>query len=256
MFFNYSKLNAYADKSKDSYASANPFAHCILDDAANGLALCDVAEVFPRPNDLKFWEYRNRFEIKMAFNDVYALPDKLRDILLELNSSMFVSFLENLTGIQGIIPDPHYNGGGIHIIKHGGKLGIHNDYNWNAKLQLHRRINVLLYMNLDWKEEYGGHLELWDKDVTKCHQKILPIFNRMVIFNTSDFTPHGHPDPLTCPEHRTRNSIATYYYTSDRPVHEISKAHSTLYKRRPQDPLDEHTEALRKKRAMGRIDDE
>lgn len=255
-YFDYSKLNDYALKSKDSYKTANPFPYCVLDDAADGLRLCDVVEKFPGQSDLRFWEYNNRFEIKLAYDKIYLLPKDLKEILLELNGSQFLTFLETLTGIEGLIPDPHYAGGGIHVIKPGGKLGIHNDFNWRKGLDLHRRINVLLYLNLDWKEEYGGHLELWDREMQACGQKILPVFNRMVIFNTTDFSPHGHPDPLTCPAHRTRNSIATYYYTSDRPKEEISPSHSTIYRRRPKDSIDPETEKLREMRAKGRIPDE
>ena len=67
----------------------------------------------------------------------------------------------------------------------------------------------------------GGHLELWDSGVKACEQRILPIFNRLVVFSTTDFSYHGHPDPLTCPDHRTRNSIALYYYSNGRPKSEI-----------------------------------
>lgn len=255
-YFDYQKLETIAESSRNNYASANPFPHLVLDDASDGLKLCDVVEKFPRPIDLDFWKYKNRFEIKLAFDKVHMLPAPLKEILLELNSSQFLTFLEKATGISGLIPDPHYAGGGIHQIQKGGKLALHNDFNWRRGLDLHRRLNVLLYLNLDWKEEYGGHLELWDRDMTACRQKILPIFNRMVIFNTTDFSPHGHPDPLTCPDHRTRKSIATYYYTSSRPREEISDAHSTIYRRRPQDPLDIETERLRALRAVGRIPDE
>ena len=79
-----------------------------------------------------------------------------------------------------------------------------------------RRVNLLLYLNKNWLDSYGGCLELWDKEMTKCVKKIKPEFNTMVIFNTNDFSNHGHPDPLNCPINLSRKSIATYYFSKGR----------------------------------------
>jgi hypothetical protein len=92
---------------------------------------------------------------------------------------------------------------------------------------------LLLYLNRDWKEEYGGNLELWTRDMSRCIKRVLPVFNRCVVFSTTDFSFHGHPDPLTCPEGRTRKSVAMYYYSNGRPAEEISGDHTTLFKGRP-----------------------
>jgi len=144
-----------------------------------------------------------------------------------------LQFLETLTGIKGIVPDPYFVGGGLHQIKPGGKLGVHADFNHHEKLNLDRRINVLIYLNKDWKEEYGGHFELWNKEMTAAEQKILPLFNRCAIFSTTSTSFHGHPTPLSCPPDRTRKSIATYYYSNGRPAEEVGESHSTLFKARP-----------------------
>jgi hypothetical protein len=87
-------------------------------------------------------------------------------------------------------------------------------------------------LNKDWREEYGGHLQLWDRDVTRCEAKVLPIFNRMMVFGTTDFTFHGHPDPLQCPEGMTRKSLALYYFSNGRPAEEITGEHSTIFRPR------------------------
>ena len=126
----------------------------------------------------------------------------------------FLNFLQNITSIkEKLIADKELNGGGMHEIKKGGLLKIHSDFNKHPNLKLDRRLNVLIYLNKNWKEEYGGHLEFWDKEMKCCKTKILPIFNRMVIFSTTDFSNHGHPDPLNCPDLMSRKSIATYYYS-------------------------------------------
>ena len=114
----------------------------------------------------------------------------------------------------------------MHEIKKGGLLKIHSDFNKHPNLKLDRRLNVLIYLNKNWKEEYGGHLEFWDKEMKYCKTKILPIFNRMVVFSTTDFSNHGHPDPLNCPDLVSRKSIATYYYSDGRPPNEIDKMYS------------------------------
>jgi Rps23 Pro-64 3,4-dihydroxylase Tpa1-like proline 4-hydroxylase len=138
-----------------------------------------------------------------------------------------------LTGIQDLISDPFYRGGGLHNILPGGKLGVHADFNKHQKYDLDRRLNLLLYLNKDWKEEYGGHIELWDKNMQKCVKRVLPIFNRVVIFTTTDHSFHGHPDPLNCPNPMSRKSLALYYYTHGRPEEDESQTHSTLFKLRP-----------------------
>ena len=121
----------------------------------------------------------------------------------------------------------------MHQIQKHGFLKIHADFNWNRFLKLNRRVNLLIYLNKSWKEEYGGHLELWNREMSECVERILPVFNRCVIFNTSDFSYHGHPDPLTCPDGWTRKSLAVYYYTNGRPQEEQSDIHCTIFKRRP-----------------------
>jgi len=92
---------------------------------------------------------------------------------------------------------------------------------------------MLVYLNKDWQEEWGGQLELWDRDVSRCYEKIAPLFNRTVIFNTSDSSYHGHPHPLQCPQGESRKSLSFYYYTNGRPEAERSESHSTLFTRTP-----------------------
>jgi hypothetical protein len=142
-----------------------------------------------------------------------------------------------LTGIQGLVPDPHLWGGGLHQILPGGKLAVHADFNKYPHFKLDRRLNVLVYLNRDWQEQWGGQLELWNRDMTRCEQRILPLFNRMVCFSTTDSSFHGHPDPLRCPADRTRRSLALYYYSNGRPAEEIGRPHTTLFQYRPDDEM-------------------
>ena len=227
------RLDELADANAQKYRTAKPFPHIVIDDFLPAKELEAVLSHFPDPDQLKWIKFNNPDEKKLAFSSVEKLPAVPREFLLFLNSSPVLQFLERLTGIEGLISDPYYTGGGLHQIEKGGKLEVHADFNKFEKLNLDRRLNLLIYLNKDWKEEYGGHLELWDQSMTACEEKVLPVFNRCVVFSTTSTSYHGHPTPLTCPPDRTRKSIATYYYSNGRPEEEISESHSTLFKSRP-----------------------
>lgn len=137
-----------------------------------------------------------------------------------------------MTGIQGLIPDPYFLGGGFHQTTNGGKLDVHTDFNLHKELTLERRINVLIYLNRDWREEYGGCLELWNSGMRECVRKIAPEFNRTVVFSTTESSWHGHPEPVQHPDALPRRSIALYYYTST--WDKDSRAHTTQFRPRPQ----------------------
>ena len=176
--------------------------------------------------------------MKRLLTDIHELLREqvdYRELLYQMNSSTFLRFLETLTGIPHLIPDPHFVGGGMHQSVRGGRLAIHADFNRHPEWQLDRRLNLLLYLNTDWDETWGGQLELWDQRMTACAKAIAPVFNRMVIFSTTRTAYHGHPHPLACPEGVSRKSLALYYYSNGGPAGEPSKRHSTLYRMRPSD---------------------
>ena len=134
-----------------------------------------------------------------------------------LYSYPFVSFLESLTNIKNLVPDPSLFGGGLHAILSGGFLKVHTDFNWHPNLKLWRRVNVFIYLNEDWEDNYGGALELWNGNLTHCFHRIMPLANRLVIFSSSGNSYHGHPRPLNTPNHVMRKSIAMYFYSVEPP---------------------------------------
>jgi Rps23 Pro-64 3,4-dihydroxylase Tpa1-like proline 4-hydroxylase len=217
-----------------SYVDAKPFPHVVIDNFSNPDLLDAVLAEFPKPNQIEWQQFDNAREIKLASAKEGTFGPVTRLLLYHLNSITFLEFLSGVTGIRDLIPDPSFDGGGLHQIVRGGKLGIHADFNKHPKYGLDRRLNVILYLNKEWREEYGGHLELWDRSMTRCETKVSPIFNRMVIFGTTDFTYHGHPDPLQCLEGMTRKSLALYYFSNGRPAEEISGDHSTIFRDRHQ----------------------
>jgi hypothetical protein len=180
--------------------------------------------------------------VKFALDDETAIPALHRAALRELNGQVFLDFLERLTGIKGLVPDPHFIGGGLHQILPGGFLKVHADFDMHGRLHLHRRLNVLLYLNQDWDASYGGDLELWDPTMTRAVRKIAPIANRLVVFSTTDTSFHGHPEPLACPADRARRSMAWYYYTA--PM-KTRVGHSTLFQERPGEKLPQPAQSLR-----------
>lgn len=229
-------LKTLATQHRENYATAKPFPHIVIDNFLSAPLLEEILTEFPKPGQIDWQAFQTPAEKKLASKHEQQMGDATRLLLYSLNSSTFITFLEILTGIDGILPDPHFEGGGLHQIERGGFLKMHVDFNKHKKLRLDRRLNFLLYLNQDWQEEYGGHLELWDQNMTQCEKKILPIFNRCVVFSTTDFSYHGHPEPLTCPEHRTRKSLALYYYTNGRPAEEtLGTPHTTIFQTRPQD---------------------
>ncbi len=232
-YFDRESLQPLAEKYRVSFGTALPFRHVVIDDFLPTDVLRDVVNAFPKPGDSDWQRFDAGQEVKLALADETLMPTPLRHILQQFNSSPFIDFLEDLTTIAGLLPDPHLVGGGLHQIVRGGFLKVHADFNRHRRLGVDRRLNVLLYLNEDWDESWGGHLELWDRDMTRVVHRVAPLFNRFVVFATTDYSYHGHPDPLRSPEGVTRRSLAWYYYTNGRPADEVSPDHTTLFRARP-----------------------
>jgi hypothetical protein len=232
---NYEELINYAKENHTNYVGADPFPSIYFDNFFDEDFLNDVLNEFPELGDKSDIQYNNPNEIKLASRGEQKFGKKTKVLMHFLNSEPFLNFLTELSGIKNLISDPYFEGGGCHQIKPGGLLKIHADFNKNRITGLDRRLNFLVYLNKDWKEEYGGHFELWNDDMTESRTKILPVFNRVAMFSTTDYSYHGHPDPLRCPPERSRKSLALYYYTNGRPKEEVNDGledHATLFKGR------------------------
>ena len=207
----------YPDQAAADYAAASPFAHAVFDQAWEPQLLDDckreIASFDGWAGQKDFFGSRK----KRYCGDIEALPPSVAGLIREASSPAFLDWLSALTGEQALLPDPYLEGGGIHQIVSGGFLKVHADFNWNKRLQLYRRLNVLIYLNPGWDERWGGALELWHPNLSACARRVFPHHNTMVVFTTDDHSFHGHPQPLECPEHVTRDSIALYYYSPIRP---------------------------------------
>ena len=228
-FLDYRALPKIAKREAATYQTADPFPHIVLDELFGRVIVKMVAEEVSQMELNALHKSDSKFEVKLSTDDAALFGPCTAKLLYSLNSGPFLAFLEWLTGIDGLIADPHLSGGGVHIIRRGGKLGIHADFNHHKRLKVFRRLNLLLYLNREWDEAWGGHLELWNREKTRCCRRIAPVCNRTVIFDTSNFSYHGHPEPLECPQDESRKSLALYYYTVDCP-HEVDRdPHGTLF---------------------------
>jgi len=228
----------------DGYCFAEPFPHIVLDNFLPEDVARLAAEHFPQcalTSDRSFESGYAGLHKRQILPEECDAP--ARQLFHFFNSQPMLEFLEGLTSIQALIPDPHFIGGGYHETARGGKLGIHADFRVNERLHLHRRINVIIYLNEHWDASYGGYLELWSRDMSEKCTELAPVFNRCVIFNTDANSYHGHPDPLTTPEGVYRRSIALYYYTASREIYREVPSNSTIYHARPTDSAETRREA-------------
>jgi Rps23 Pro-64 3,4-dihydroxylase Tpa1-like proline 4-hydroxylase len=236
MILDYNKFNNVKTIA-NTYQNAKPFSHIILDDFFEKNEALKALKVFPEIKNEGWIHYVHVNENKHGLNKLDLIPNDIKNgILKELNSSEFLKLLEQITGIKNLLADPTIEGGGIHQSENGGYLNVHADFTVHPhKKNWRRRVNVLVYLNQGWEKSYGGNLELWEKDMSKPVISIAPLFNRVVIFNTNEDSYHGFPDPIICPDHVTRKSIALYYFTQEKKG--TFKRKATNYKARPNDGL-------------------
>jgi hypothetical protein len=208
---------AMREKGKDlnaAYVSAQPFPHIMIEDFLPRplIDLC-IAEFSRTGADAGPAYDRSQERLKREIKpDVTSA--RVRNLFYAFNSRPFISLVENITGISGLIPDPYFMGGGFHEIQNGGHLSVHADFNHHKMMDLERRVNLLIYLNDDWQDSYGGQLELWENDMSACAHSFVPLANRCVIFNTTLDSNHGNPQVVNHPQGISRKSIALYYYTA------------------------------------------
>jgi Rps23 Pro-64 3,4-dihydroxylase Tpa1-like proline 4-hydroxylase len=233
-FFDKDRWEPEMPRLHEAYVNADPFPHIMIDNFLNAEELDKVVAELKGFNTKEWINYIHVNENKRGFNIYDELPTEAKGLIQELNSEEFLSsFLEKLTGITGLKSDFSLEGGGLHESHDGGFLNIHADYLAHPH-QTHwrRRANVLIYLNKDWQDDWGGHLELWSRDMKEQKAKIAPLFNRCVVFSTDETSFHGHPEPMKLPQGRSRRSVALYYFTEQEAY---AKVRSTHYRPRPSD---------------------
>lgn len=205
--------------------SANPFRHWVIADLIHPDLVRAIESEWPEEGWRK---HEHGYSNKRGNQDIGFFGPTTRRVIDSLCSEEWMDRLSIETEIEGLQPDTALAGGGLHETFPDGFLGIHADFNTHPETRLIRRLNLLLFLNQDWQEEWGGFLELWNRQESRCQVRFAPIAGRCVIFETTDNNFHGHPRPLTCPPDRSRRSIALYYYSPALP-NENPADHSTLY---------------------------
>jgi Rps23 Pro-64 3,4-dihydroxylase Tpa1-like proline 4-hydroxylase len=220
---------------KEQIQNAKHFPHFCIDNFLDEDFANAIAESFPSYQEAQklgreFSAVNEKKKIQVSDSSKFPAPiAKLNEIMA---SKEFMDTFSDLFGIPNLLADVDLAGGGIHETNAGGRLDVHVDFNYIEKKQWHRRLNLLIYFNKDWKEEYGGYLDLWDEEVQHCHGSFAPVFNRICGFATSNISYHG-VTPINCPAGVARKSFATYYYTTEAPAHWNGTVHSTIFKARP-----------------------
>jgi hypothetical protein len=222
---------------RQQYLQASPFPFVKIEQFIDPAFAAEVAAAFPSFDEAAgqgktFRSVNERRKIQIT--NAKLFPQPIATLNRSLASPNFLSDLSYVTGIPDLVVDEELVGGGIHITGPGGRLDVHVDFNYMESRKLHRRLNLLLYLNPIWEKEWGGHIQFWDRDVKHCRQAFVPAFNRCVIFETSDISFHG-VTPVTPQAPFPRLSFAAYYYTCQAPPNWSGTIHSTVFKARPEE---------------------
>lgn len=202
------KFNFYKD----------PFHHWIIDNFFPTEVSEKIFNSFLDYGDTSWWNYNTPLENKKTIQDWRKFPPEIYKTFQYLCSPKFIDIIKKITGIEVLYPDYGLHGGGLHIHGRGGNLNVHKDYSIHPRLNLQRKLNLIVYMTPDWDQQWGGELELWSHSVQnnrpeRMTRSIQCIFNRAVLFDTTQNSWHGLPKPLNCPENQYRRSLAVYYLT-------------------------------------------
>jgi hypothetical protein len=231
------------ERDHNRFRQANPFPNISFENFFKQDVLDKVLNEFPKLDSLtEVKKFDDKFSLKkISMKGEATFGPETKKLMRFLNSAPFIDFLSQLSGIEGLIPDPHFYGGGLHELPVNGFLKVHVDFHTHDFTKLDRRLNLICFLNKDWQEHFGGHLELWDQKMEKAEVKLLPIFNRVALFSTSDKSLHGNPEVVKCPVGRSRKSLALYYYTNGRPKKEISILMNNTTQFRGRDKDEEET---------------
>lgn len=227
----YTSAEAQTELRKQ-FDTAIPCRHLVLDNFLDQELADTLFAKFPSLESLNV-KRKSMNEEKAEDYHFERWDPAFSDLRKVVGSEEFYQWMRKVTGVEGLITTTDSLGSGVHQGGNGSYVDVHVDVNMNPEAGLWRRVNLLIYLNKEWKEEYGGHLELWDKDMKVKHQHVAPSHNRAVIFYTDDDSPHGY-SKINIPEGESRKSFYTYYYTE---IGEGFKYRDSKFVSRPDDSL-------------------
>ncbi len=231
--FDYPAWSAKIDALIQPYAKADPYPHIVLNDLLAPGIVEELEQDMPGPDEPGWTHYEHFNEHKQVLSKRHELPESFLRVFDELKSDRFVALLSKLTGVEGLFADPDFAAGdGLSFCGRGGFLNIHTDFTVHPRHPTwRRRVNLILYLTSDWDEAWGGHTDVWDRDMQRLAARAAPIANTCLIFNTDTSTWHGHPNPITCPEDRARLTMAFWYFVDEPDAVRVS----TQYRPQPSD---------------------
>lgn len=220
---------------RKQFRAAQPFPFVSIDPLLEPSFAAEVSTAYPSFDDAtrvgRSFSAVNE-KLKVQVTDYSTFPEPVKRLSDALSSRSFLAQISYITGIDDLLWDEKLEGGGMHQTAASGRLDVHVDFNYLRERALHRRLNILIYLNTEWQDEWGGHIELWDRDVKTRHHSFAPILNRCVIFETSAISYHG-VSPVKPPPGVVRKSFAAYYYTKEAPPGWTGEEHSTIFRARP-----------------------
>lgn len=218
---------------KSRFDAGKPYRHVAIENFLNPAFADELYENFPGFDKMSR-NYQGLNEHKSEGSGFENFHPAFEQLRLELNKPEFYKALSRITGIEELYSVEDALGAGVHQGGNGSYLDVHIDFNIHHLRNIHRRANLLIFLNKNWKEEYGGKIELWNQDVSKLENAYLPLFNRCVIFETSEISYHGY-SKINVPEGESRKSFYAYYYTDLRDG--AAGYHDTIFKARPEEGL-------------------
>ncbi len=230
-FIDWQQLHANSKTYRTSFQDKKPFRYLLMDHFLLQEAADKLLAAFPAPNQ-EVWNATTYIHQKNKLQkSKFEEGSVFQQLFDELNGPELRAFLTEITGIPSLLGDEKLFGGGLHQSMNGAFLNVHVDFNRHPETKYYRRLNLLIYLNKDWKEEYEGAIEFWDMEQKRQMEKVWPIFNRCVVFETNEISFHGHPTPLHTPPGITRKSLAVYYYTQAAPsgIDQVPE-HNTIFR--------------------------
>lgn len=232
--YNTSELN-------NKFNNGQPYQHVIINNFFSEEYINTLIDKFPDISNNKWHIYHNPIEKKYALNNFEKYPE-YDELFKTLQTPEFVKLMSEISGINNLENDPYLHGAGLHYHPSGGKLDMHLDYSIHPISGKERCINLIIYLNKDWKEEYNGDIQLWDSEFTYPVKRVYPTYNTALLFRTSDISWHGLPTPINCPDGFGRKSIAIYYVSE--PRENITHRYKASFRPLPNQPCDERLKKL------------
>jgi hypothetical protein len=206
-------LPATIESLRVSYSTARPFPHILIDGMFDAATLEQLVNEMPSLGNDGWLRHNDDRQNLFVLRSAIELREAGLCLVSILHSASFLYFLSAMTGIPELLPDPYLQGGGYHFMPPGAFFDVHVDRNTAYETGLVRRLGLIIYLNQDWRQEFGGQLELWDASGKECKVVVEPAFNRTIIFEIGDQNYHGVPNPVACPGTNSRKAFIAYYHT-------------------------------------------